>query len=243
MSDVLLSELSAQLRTLLAQGDYEAGFALGRHILRHYPRHLDTYVQMGLAALEADMAADAIDVLTRALSSDPESARLWDALARAARKAENETLARRAENIARELSPEGSEEMGETALAARAVQRGDWAEALERYHRVFEADPSRMDAALGVGTALFHIRQYDSCRAVANSVLRELPHALKAHLLLALCSWEAGDAAECERRLERARAIDPDDVYLRRWFQPPPDFPSARPATLPPWDETERWPA
>ncbi|NOX61682.1 MAG: tetratricopeptide repeat protein [Chloroflexi bacterium] len=243
MSKVPLSDLSERLQDLLAQRHYEAGFALGRHILRYFPRHLTTYAQLGPAALEAGLAADAMDILTRALSANPESADLWAAFAKAAQAIGDETQARRASLIASELRADADAAgAGEMAQAVQAAARGDWSEALRHCHHVFEADPTRMDAALGAGTALFHLGQYQACQMVANRALRELPFALKAHLLLALCAWQEKDADACERHLKQARPLDPEDIYLRQWFELPPDFPPARPATLPPWDETQRWP-
>jgi len=73
------------LHTLLGpERNFESGFALGRHILRYWPRHLDTYVEMGKASLGAGLVADAADLLRRALSAHPEDGELWAALQSAA---------------------------------------------------------------------------------------------------------------------------------------------------------------
>ena len=104
------------------RSELEAGFALGRHILRYWPRHLDTYTQLGLAALTVGLYADAADLLRRALSADPEAGQLWAGLRQAASalgQGEEAELARQYEQDLLGLLPDAK-----AAPAAPAVKAG-----------------------------------------------------------------------------------------------------------------------
>ncbi|MCO6451420.1 MAG: tetratricopeptide repeat protein [Caldilineales bacterium] len=243
MSDVLLAGTSKELKRLLDIGEYEAGFALGRHILRYYPRHLETYAQLGIAAVQAGLFADAADVLRRALSGDPESGELWQAMFQAAAALGLTKEADIAARHAGDLNPEQAQgQLTDMAQAALAAQHEDWSAALQAYHNAYEQDEARMDAALGLATTLWRVQRVESARTLAEIVSEELPFSLKAQLLLAMTAEQEGDAPAAEQHRRIALSLDPDGLYAWRWFGDPgqPSPPPA--ATLPAWDSSVRWP-
>ncbi len=240
MSDVLLFDLSQQLEKLFAEKRYDDGFALGRHILQSYPRHLQTYKQMGLAALDAGRLEDSADLLQRALSADPEDGKLWETLHDVAMQLALPDQARLAADYARDLlHPQDSDStiaQGHVAARARA-----WTRAYEHYRQGYLAQPQRMDAALGMAASLFNLRQHHAARAVAQHILAELPYSLHALWISISIALELNDKeAPLDRYLRTARSLDPDYACITRWLEEvaPQDIPQPQ-ALLPAWESAE----
>ncbi len=242
MSDVSLGSLSQRLSDLFAADELAAGFALGRHILRYFPRYIAVYQRMGLAAQSVGLFADSLDLLQRAVSANPEDGEAWRALHLAATHLDLHPDADVARRYAADLdlarSPESDIARGH---AAAANQR--WADAYRYYRSGLEQHPERMDAALGLADALFRLGQPDAAAAIAHYVLQELPYALKAHLLILLTAPMLNPTDFNPRRHRLAvRGLDPLGELSRAWF-PERDVSGFLPEhpSLPAWDERERW--
>ena len=243
MSDVFLIDLNRQLAELFAKEHYAAGFALGRHILHHYPHHLPTYKQMGLAALAAGLMADSVDLLQRALSVDPEDGEMWAALHEAATRLDLHPDAEVAGAYAHDLLQfqAGDSFIARGHAAARAKE---WEKAYEAYRQGFLAHPERMDAGLGLMTALFRQEQWRSVLKVAQRILEELPYSLKALWFTIRCVAELGDDdSDSVKKYRRiAYSIDPDNIYARKWLDDASReiLPKTK-AKIAGWDPSERW--
>lgn len=224
MTEVLLHDLNQGLQALVDEKNYEFAFSLGRHILHHWPRHLDTYVQLGQAALAAGRYADAADLLRRALSADPEDRILWAALAQAATALGLGEEAAIARQHARDILPPASD---------------DWSETAQRYRQVYEISPENVQAALGLATAYSHLGQHQISRTLAEQVLMQLPYCLKAHLLVVHAIEQSSGIEAVNGHLKIACEFDPDHLYAWRWFGAAGDPEPAPTATLPPWSELE----
>jgi len=242
MSEVPLSQLSQRLSDLFAADEFAAGFALGRHILRYFPRYITVYQRMGLAAQSVGLFADSLDLLQRAVSANPEDGEAWRALYLAAAHLDLHPDAEVARGYADDLDPaHPSESAIARGRAAAAQQR--WADAYRFYRSGLEQHPERMDAALGLAEALFRLEQPKAAAAIARHVLQELPYALKAHLLILLTARTLNLTDFNPRRHRLAvRGLDPLGELSLTWFTAQelrgllPKQPS-----LPAWDETERW--
>ena len=238
MTEVLLHDLSHQLQILFeVEQNYDAGFALGRHILRSWPHHLATYAQLGQAALAVGLYTDAADLLRRALSADPFAGELWAGLRQAAAALGLEEEANVARQHERDLRTSfGGPGASDMARATVAASVEDWPQALRYYYRAYAAAPERMDISLGTATTLYHVQHYESCLSISQTILEQLPYCLKANLLVVRCKHELGDTLEeMKLYLGIAHSLDPDEIYAWRWFGDPlePD-PEPR-ATLPAW--------
>ncbi len=241
MAEVFLEDLSKHLHELLAvRRDREAGFALGRHILRYWPRHLDTYAQLGQAALSVGLYADAADLLRRALSADPEAGDLWaglrQALAAQGQVEESDFVA----VYEHDLLPDPVDpEQSPLAQATLAVKQDAWGEALAHYRQALAETPQDVVAALGLAGVLARLGRFAQCEQAARAVSAQLPYCLRAHLLLAECSRQTGRSGAAGHELA-ARDLDPDGLYAWRRFNPSGPEPSPR-ASLAAWNENERW--
>lgn len=242
MSKVFLSDLSKQLQSLLeVDKNYTAGFALGRHILRYWPHHLQTYARLGIGALAVGLYADAADVLRRALSADPEAGALWAGLRQAAAALGEEgetTIARQYEQDILGHTPDSDPDP--YAQAAKATAQGNWQRALRIYQRLYGEHPARMDIALGYARALYELGRIDASLAVTQQILDELPYCLKAHWLIIRCAHATSlRSIDVLDHLKTIESLDPDYSYAQRWF---PDLtPPSSPPMLPLWKPSERW--
>lgn len=242
MNKVPLRQLNEQLQKLLEEDqDYEAGFALGRHILRYWPHCLQTYVHMGLAALTVGLYADATDILQRALSVDPEAGVLWAAYRQAAAAMGLDEAVAVAQAYEQDLLlPAKGIDRGMIGEAQAAIEQGHWPQALRAYQRLHNSQPQRMDIALGHAFSLFQLERYEACVAVCQRILEELPNSLKAHWLMVRCAYASTIGhIDAYAHLKRIDTIDPDYDYARRWF---PDLePPSDPALCPAWNPEDRW--
>ena len=238
MTEVLLHDLSQQLQNLFeVEQNYDAGFALGRHILHYWPHHLTTYAQLGQAALAVGLYTDAADLLRRALSADPLAGELWAGLRQATAALSLEEEANVARQHERDLrSSFGGPGASDMARATVATSVEDWSQALRYYYRAYAAAPERMDIALGTATTLFHVQHHESCLSISQTILEQLPYCLKANLLVVRCKHELGDTLEeMKTYLETTHSLDPDESYAWRWFGDPSKPPPEPQATLPAW--------
>ncbi|MCP4168192.1 MAG: hypothetical protein GY759_20190 [Chloroflexi bacterium] len=245
MTNVLLHDLNRRLRDLFEQEhNYAAGFALGRHILRYYPRHLATYIQLGVASLAVGLYSDAADLLRRALSSNPEAGTLWAGLRQATTAlglTEEAAIARQYERDL--LTPATGRDARPIDRAILASSNKNWPQALLHYRQAYQRAPGRMDIALGMATSLYHQDRYNDCNTATAVILDQLPYCLKANILFIRCARRDREhTIDTSIYLKIARSLDPDDAYAWYWFgqgsepAPPPI------ATLPDWDTSDRWP-
>jgi tetratricopeptide (TPR) repeat protein len=233
MSQVPLRALSDRLRALVdEERNYRAALALGRHILRYWPKHVATYARLAAAAHMAGLTADAVDLYQRCLSADPEAPDLWAGYARAAAELGLEAEAGLAARYAADLTAANGTTLPAQAHAAR--RRGDWSAARSLYGQAMAALPGRMDLPLGLATVLWHQNEHALCERVARQVLTWLPHSLKAHALLLMLETRRGEAPGRTSSYRLLFALDPEGEYLARHFRQP--FPFTEAATLPAWE-------
>ena len=72
MEQITLREYNKFIDRLIADEEYMEAIAHCRHILRHFPKHVETYRQLGQAYLEAGREAEAEDVFSRVLAAVPD---------------------------------------------------------------------------------------------------------------------------------------------------------------------------
>jgi tetratricopeptide (TPR) repeat protein len=72
VAQISLHDYLQQIDTLLEENRLSEAVAHCRHILKKFPRHVDTYRLYGKALLEQQKFDDAVDIFQRVLSADPE---------------------------------------------------------------------------------------------------------------------------------------------------------------------------
>ncbi|MCX7977054.1 MAG: tetratricopeptide repeat protein, partial [Bellilinea sp.] len=72
MAKIPLRAYNREIEAMIDRGESNAAIAHCRHILKYYPKHIDTYRLLGKAYLESQRYAEAADVLQRILSAVPD---------------------------------------------------------------------------------------------------------------------------------------------------------------------------
>ncbi len=250
MADVILREYVEQLRAQVQARQLSDAFALGRHILRYYPKHIETYVVLAQASLEADDLTGATDLFRRVLSADPENV-----LALAGMALIHETQDRNDEALwylerAFEIQPANDElrrelmrvrelyygaheerlELTPGALARIYARQGQYAPAVNEFRRLLRHESQRYDARVALAETLYRAGRVDEAAQLAQNVLQDAPFSLKPNLILGVL-WTDNSVAEGQIYLDRAQALDPEyrvarDVIGARFAEmPPPRLP------------------
>jgi predicted Zn-dependent protease with MMP-like domain len=119
---------------------------------------------------------------------------------------------------------------------AALLDLGEAPAALAALDEALRLVPDHLDALLERAEALFELCRFDEAGSVATSVLELADDEARAHHLLGLLAERRGDDREAERRLVRARKLDPEgfprpvrlsrrdfDAAVERAFEALPD--------------------
>lgn len=229
MADVLLREYVQELRAHVHARRLSDAFALGQHILRYYPKHIETYGILAQASLEADDLAGATDLFRRVLSADPENV-----LALAGMALLNETQDRNDEALwylerAYEIQPTNDElrrelvrlrqeyygatnerlELTPGALARIYARQGQYAAAVNEFRRLLRHESQRYDARVALAEILYRAGRVDEAAQLAQNIMRDAPYSLKPNLILGAL-WSDNAVPEGQEYLARAQALDPE---------------------------------
>lgn len=240
-TDFDLQARQDEMRQRLAAGDFAGAAEIGRAILRRFPRHLATYRDLAWAALLGGQQAQAMDLLRRVLSADPEDGEAWAHLAQllydAGQRHESATYwavafdlrpwgvseprpvdvraGLRRTNPQRLSTPGGRIQVTSAGLGHLLARGRHWRRAVAQLRPLVASVPERQDLKLALAGALWQAGETRTAQGLARDVLQELPHALKAHLILA-----AGSGPEAAAAQQQVAALDPLGEYAARWFGP-----------------------
>jgi tetratricopeptide (TPR) repeat protein len=246
MADVILHEYVEQLRAHVQARRLSDAFTLGQHILRYYPKHIETYVVLAQASLEANDLGAATDLFRRVLSADPENVlalagmalihenqdrndeALWYLERAYEIQPTNDELRRELVRV-RELYYGASNERLELtpgALARIFARQGQYAAAINEFRRLLRHESKRYDARVALAETLFRAGRADEAAQLAQNIMQDAPYSLKPNLILGAL-WSDNAVAEGQQYLSRAQALDPEQRVAR-------DLIGARFANLPP---------
>jgi tetratricopeptide (TPR) repeat protein len=204
MADVTLRESLDLMRSFLRAGHLAEAFALGRHILQFYPKHIETYTVLAQVSLATNDMAGANDLLRRVLSSDPENVIALAGMALISEAQDKQDDALWYLERAYEIQPSNDELRGELlrmreqyygtaptrveltpgALARVYARQGQYAQAVNEYRRLLRNESQRYDAQVGLAETLYRAGRTDEAAQVAQTVMADAPYALKPNLIL-----------------------------------------------------------
>ena len=96
--------------------------------------------------------------------------------------------------------------------------RGDLLpQAVQEWDIVLTANPDRLDARTGLLETYWREGNYDQVEQLAKQILHDVPHCLKALLLLAHVTF-AQDALQAQDLMHQAEALDSDQVMAQELF-------------------------
>lgn len=234
MADVTLRESLDLMRSFLRTGHLAEAFALGRHILSFYPKHIETYTVLAQVSLATNDIAGANDLLRRVLSADPENVVALAGMALISEAQDKQDEALWYLERAYEIQPSNDELRGELlrvreqyygtaparveltpgALARVYARQGQYAQAINEYRRLLRSESERYDAQVGLAEALYRSGRADEAAQIAQSVMRDAPYALKLNLILGAL-WTENAVPEGQQFLQRAHQLDPEHRVAR----------------------------
>lgn len=235
-AQVTLTAVSDEIRTLIESERHEDAIALCQHVLRYFPKHLDTYRQMAEATLQKGDLAGARDLFGRVLSADPENLVAYTGLATVFEKQhlldEAYWHLERAHELApadldirqelQRLSSELNRSRGRLKLTSAGLARlyaaqGLFTHAAREFRVISGNQPKRFDARVALAQVLWRAGRLSDAADVAQSLLRVLPFCLKGNLLLGMALQQSG-VEEGEAHFQLAEALDPTNRVARDLF-------------------------
>lgn len=235
MPDIRLQDYIARIKEMIRQVRLEEAMHHCQHILRHYPKHIETYSLLGEACLENEMYREAIEFFQRTLSADPENliARvglgvIYDeqrALPEAIWQLERAfELAPGNAEVRRELQRlytlhEGGEKtrlrLTRGALGRLYSRNGLYERAIGEFNAVLRQDPDLPDIRVAQAEALWREGRKLEAVEVCLDILESLPNCLKANLILGEIWTRGGNEEAGEEKLSIARALDPENLVAQ----------------------------
>jgi tetratricopeptide (TPR) repeat protein len=239
MNQVSLRDYCEEARSLIQSGEAGRAIDIARHILRQYPRHLESYRLLGEALLVVGNYEDAATQFRRALSADPEDATSRVGLSKAFEARGDLDKAIWQMQRAVELLPNEADLKAELARLIHAgreddvaepfettrpglgriyMHRGLYAKAVQEFRAVLEQEPERTDVQATLAQVLWRTGQRVEAVEVCRALLEKLPNALKANLMMGAMWVDSGQPDAAQPYLNLAQALDPENGVAHSLF-------------------------
>ncbi len=236
MAKVSLRIYNREIGTLIDQGQIQEAVGHCIHILKTFPKHLETYRLLGKAYLEAGQYNDAADIFSRVLMAVPndfvshagmsmvadEKGNLDEAIWHMQRAFEAHPSNTAVQEELQRLygRRDGVEppkiRMTNGALAHVYIQGELYAQAIAEIRGVEAQDPDRMDMQVLLAYAYFRSGQRVKASQVATSLLTKSPYCFDANRILVeiLPETSRSDSVQIYRR--RVNALDPYAAFVKK---------------------------
>ncbi len=261
MSDLTVRGQYEQAQRDVAQRHISSALARCQRVLMTYPRHLGTYGVLGQIYLELGRYEDAANLLRRLLGADPENVvgyvglgaiyearglldeAIWQFERAVELSPRNQQVRAELQRLHRQRTPEGSGRivMSRGALARVYMRAQLFPKAIGELRELVAEEPHRFDLRVALAQALWHDRRLADAGAVCQGILAELPHCLKANLILGQLWLQTDQDDQARALLQRAQALDPENAVAQAIFGDASPLP-VRVARLPLTEEEEEEP-
>jgi tetratricopeptide (TPR) repeat protein len=244
MAEISLRKYCDEVRGLVEAKRVDQAIAICRHILQHHPHYLEAYRVLGQVCLQGRDLEEAKRQFQRVLSADPEdfTARVGLAKANEGRGDIGEAIWQMERAL--ELSPGNAEvrqelqrlygqrdgvtptrlQLTRGALGRLYAQGQLFPQAIQEFQSVLAEDPDRVDIQVALAETYWRSGQKLPAVEACQSILEKLPECLKANLILGYVWHQGGHGDEAEKRLQVARALDPENAVAQKLFGADPLF-------------------
>lgn len=245
MAIISLRVYLREIEEMLDNGHYDDAITHCRHILKHFPKNVDTYRLMGKALLESQRFADASDIFQRVLACIPDDfvAHLGMSIIREDEGDLDEAIWHM--ERAFEVQPSNAAVQAELrrlygkrdglvpqkiqltrgALARMSAKSKLYAQSIAELRTALAEDPERPD--LQVALAEIYAQSGDELAAIdtCNLILNKLPFCYSANFLLTRLLPVTDRSKEVHIYRERLIEIDPYCAHLSETYQTPEKVP------------------
>ncbi len=234
MSKVALRVYNHEIESLIDQGHLDEAVAHCQHILKTFPKHLETYRLLGKAYLELHRYPDAVDIFQRVLLAVPddfvshlgmsiafdEQKDLDGALWHMERAFESNPSNGGVQAELRRLygRRDGLEppkiRLTRGALAQMYLKGGQYPQAITEIKAVLAEDASRADMKTLQARVYFRAGQKLEATELCTDLLRQYPYCLDANRILAEILPGTSLAQSVELYRKRVQALDPYAAFV-----------------------------
>jgi tetratricopeptide (TPR) repeat protein len=228
MAKVSLRAYNHEIEAMIDRGHLDEAIAHCQHILKKFPKHLETYRLLGKSYLEAKRHTEAVDIFSRVLVAEPsdfvaqvgmsiirdEQNKLDDAIWHMERAFETQPSNAAIQGELQRLygRRDGSQppriRMTRGALAHMYMQGELYPQAISETKNVLEEDQGRSDMQALLAKAYFKSGQKNDAADAASIVLKRYPFCLDANRVLTeVLGSDRPESAEIYRK--RVFELDP----------------------------------
>ncbi|MBI5965594.1 MAG: tetratricopeptide repeat protein [Chloroflexi bacterium] len=236
MAKVSLRIYNREIESLVDQGHTDEAIAHCHHILKTFPKHLETYRMLGKAHLEAKHYDEAVDIFSRVLMAVPEDFvahvgmsivrdeqnKLDDAIWHMERAFESQPSNAAIQSELQRLygRRDGMEppkiRMTRGALAYVYVQGELYPQAVAEIRAVLSEDPNRGDMKVLLARAYFRSGQKADASDMCAQLLKQYPYCFDANrIMVELLPATAGAAESTQVYRARVFELDPYATFAK----------------------------
>lgn len=234
MAKIPLRVYNREIEAMIDRGESNTAIAHCRHILKYYPKHIDTYRLLGKAYLESQRYAEAADILQRIISAVPDDfisqigmsiiredegnldAAIWH-MERAFEAQPSNTAVQ--DELRRLYGRRDGVEPPKIRLTrgalVRMYARGElYQQAIAEIRAALAEDPLRVDLEVILARMYFLSEQNVAAIEVCSRLISKLPYCFEANRILAETLPNTSHAEDAKIYQQRVFAMDPYLAYL-----------------------------
>ncbi len=234
MSKISLRAYNREIEGLIEQNQFDQAIAHARHILKFYPKHIQTYRLLGKAYLESQRFVEATDLFQRVLSAVPDDfishvgmsiiredeGNLDEAIWHMERAFEVQPANSAIQKELRRLygRRDGLEppkvRLTRGALARMYLKGELYPQAIAELRAALAEDPQRADLLTLLTQAYFAAGMRVEAAETCSTLIKRLPYSLEANRILAEILANSERAAEADTYRHRVFALEPYYAYI-----------------------------
>src|SRR3989440_5152214 len=234
MAQTTLRDYLQTTEDAISTGRVDDALANCQYILNHFPEALEAQRLLGEIYLAQGKLEDALQTFDWVLTNDPENVMAYCNRALISERMSDYDTAldcyqqayelSRGNGQIRQIFNQLSPKIGQQGFVfsraglARLYMRGDLLpQAVQEWDTILSASPDRLDARTGLLETYWREGVYEKVEQLAKEILRDVPHCLKALLLLAYITF-AQDALQAQDLMRQVEELDPDQVMAQELF-------------------------
>ena len=234
MAKIPLRAYNREIENLINRGQIDEAIGHCKHILRFFPKHIDTYRLLGKAFLEGQRYAEASDVLQRVLSTVPDDFISQIGMSIIREDEGNLDAAIWHMEHAFEVQPANAAVQGELrrlygrrdgieppkvrltrGALVRMYARGElYQQAIGEIRSALAEDPKRIDLEVILARMYFLTGMKVEATEVCSRLITKLPFCFEANRILSEVLPETARAEDAKIYQQRVDAMDPYAAYI-----------------------------